>query len=76
MDNEIEEARSVFVVVVNGEEQYSVWPSGREIPSGWREAGKSGPKSDCLAYIREMWTDLRPLSLRRRMEERARGAAG
>ncbi|MFC0105361.1 MbtH family protein [Kibdelosporangium aridum] len=54
-----------FVVVINHEEQYSIWPEGREIPNGWREAGVSGSKSDCLAHIAGVWTDLRPLSVRR-----------
>jgi MbtH protein len=59
-------------VVVNDEEQYSLWPSARENAPGWRDAGKSGTKAECLAYINEVWTDMRPLSLRRRM---ARGGA-
>ncbi|MBB5780238.1 MbtH family protein [Nonomuraea jabiensis] len=54
-----------FVVVINHEEQYSIWPAGREIPTGWREAGAEGGKSDCLAHIAQVWTDLRPLSVRR-----------
>ena len=53
-----------FQVVVNHEEQYSIWPEYKEIPQGWRAAGKSGLKKDCLAYIEEVWTDMRPLSLR------------
>jgi MbtH protein len=56
-------------VVVNHEEQYSIWPADRDIPLGWREAGKQGTKADCLAYIEEVWTDMRPLSLRRKMDE-------
>lgn len=56
-------------VVVNHEEQYSIWPADREVPSGWREAGKQGNKVECLAYIEEVWTDMRPLSLRRQMDE-------
>ncbi|MCY1006038.1 MbtH family NRPS accessory protein [Nannocystis pusilla] len=58
-----------YKVVVNHEEQYSIWPEDRELPLGWREAGKSGLKDECLAYINEVWTDMRPLSLRKRMEE-------
>lgn len=58
----------VFRVVVNHEEQYSIWPTDREIPGGWREVGKNGPKTECLAYIKEVWTDMRPLSLRKKME--------
>jgi uncharacterized protein YbdZ (MbtH family) len=62
------EDTTVYKVVVNHEEQYSIWPSYKEIPLGWKEVGKSGPKSECLDYIKEVWTDMRPLSLRRRME--------
>ncbi len=62
-----EDAR--FVVVINHEEQYSIWPEGREIPLGWKEVGKSGSKKECLDYIEEVWTDMRPLSLRKKMEE-------
>ena len=58
-----------YVVVVNDEEQYSIWPAGREIPAGWRAVGKSGTKDECLAYVEEVWTDMRPLSLRRQMEQ-------
>ena len=54
-----------FRVVVNHEEQYSLWPAGREVPPGWRDAGKQGTREECLAYIEEVWTDMRPLSLRR-----------
>ena len=57
-----------YRVVMNHEEQYSIWPADREIPLGWKDAGKTGPKADCLAYIEEVWTDMRPLSLRRKME--------
>ena len=57
-----------FKVLLNDEEQYSLWPDDREIPSGWREAGKSGTKAECLAYIEEVWTDMRPKSLRDRSD--------
>ncbi len=60
---------SLYKVVINGEEQYSIWPAGRDNPLGWRDAGKSGPKAECLAYIQEVWTDMRPLSLREKKEE-------
>ena len=69
---------TLYDVVVNHEEQYSIWWSDREIPAGWRKCGKSGPKDECLAYIETVWTDMRPLSLRKRMaqaEEEARTAA-
>ncbi|GAA3419645.1 MbtH family protein [Streptosporangium vulgare] len=54
-----------YRVVVNHEEQYSIWPDGRDLPDGWREEGVSGTKEDCLAHIDRVWTDLRPLSVRR-----------
>jgi uncharacterized protein YbdZ (MbtH family) len=63
---------TIYKVVVNHEEQYSIWPADRENPLGWRDVGKSGPKAECLAYIEEVWTDMRPLSLRKQMEEMAR----
>jgi MbtH protein len=59
-----EDDRTIYKVVVNHEEQYSIWPSYKQIPAGWREAGKEGLKSDCLAYVEGAWTDMRPLSLR------------
>jgi uncharacterized protein YbdZ (MbtH family) len=59
-----------YRVVVNHEEQYSIWPEyKKEIPLGWREVGKTGPKEECLAYITEIWTDMRPLSLRNKMAQ-------
>lgn len=66
-----DEDQTVYKVVVNHEEQYSIWPEYRENPLGWNDAGKVGPKADCLAYIKEVWTDMRPLSLRKKMEELA-----
>ncbi|EIK94323.1 MbtH-like protein [Pseudomonas sp. M47T1] len=62
---------TVFTVVVNHEEQYSIWPEYKAIPQGWREAGKSGLKAECLAFIEQVWTDMRPLSLRLHMEQQA-----
>lgn len=64
-----EEGKRNYSVVVNHEEQYSIWLANRKIPLGWREAGKQGTKSECLAYIEEVWTDMRPLSLRKSMAE-------
>jgi uncharacterized protein YbdZ (MbtH family) len=63
---------TIYKVVVNHEEQYSIWPADRENPLGWRDVGKSGSKAQCLAYIEVVWTDMRPLSLRKHMEEMAR----
>src|SRR5436309_533566 len=59
---------TIYKVVLNHEEQYSIWPVDRENPAGWRDAGKSGTKAECLAYIKEVWTDMRPLSLRKQMD--------
>ena len=66
VDEEQDDA-TVYKVVVNEEEQYSIWPSQQENAPGWRDAGKSGSRAECLAYIESVWTDMRPLSLRRRM---------
>ena len=60
-----------YLVVLNDEEQYSIWLAGRDIPPGWRTDGFNGPKPDCLAHIEEVWTGMRPLSLRRAMEQAA-----
>lgn len=56
-----------YKAVVNHEEQYSIWPVKKPNPAGWRDAGKSGTKDECLDYIKEVWTDMRPLSVRRQM---------
>jgi MbtH protein len=68
MSYDDEEDVRQYAVVVNDEEQYSIWLADRELPSGWRHAGKGGTKPECLKYIDEVWTDMRPLSLRRKME--------
>lgn len=62
---------TLYKVVMNHEEQYSIWPDYRELPAGWTAAGRSGTKAECLAHIQEVWTDMRPLSLRRSMDEAA-----
>ena len=72
MQRDEEEDTTVYRVVVNHEEQYSIWPVYKEIPLGWRDVGKQGPKAECLNYIKEVWTDMRPLSLRKKMEEDAK----
>jgi MbtH protein len=69
---EEQEDNTIYKVVVNHEEQYSIWPVDRENPLGWNDTGKTGPKADCLAYVKEVWTDMRPLSLRKKMEEAGR----
>jgi MbtH protein len=63
------EDTTVYKVVLNHEEQYSIWPADRENPLGWRDEGKRGSKQECLDHIDEVWTDMRPLSLRRQMAE-------
>jgi MbtH protein len=60
---------TIYKVVVNHEEQYSIWPADRENALGWSDAGKTGTKDECLAYIKEVWTDMRPLSLRKQMDD-------
>jgi MbtH protein len=64
MDRADQEDKTIYKVVVNHEEQYSIWPSDRENPLGWRDVGKTGLKEECLSFIKEVWTDMRPLSLR------------
>lgn len=63
------EDTTIYKVVVNHEEQYSIWPEYKENPHGWTDVGKVGPKAECLEYIKDTWTDMRPLSLRKMMEE-------
>jgi MbtH protein len=67
MSDETEDT-TLYQAVLNHEEQYSIWPLDRQLPLGWSDAGKHGTKAECLAYIEEVWTDMRPLSLRRAME--------
>lgn len=59
----------VFKVLVNEEAQYSLWPQWKEIPGGWRDTGVQGDKASCLAHVEEVWTDMRPQSLRVWMDE-------
>jgi MbtH protein len=63
-----------YKIVVNDEEQYSIWPVHRETPAGWSDEGTAGTKEECLAQIELIWVDMRPLSLRRQMNA-AQGAA-
>jgi uncharacterized protein YbdZ (MbtH family) len=64
-----EEDTTIYDVVMNHEEQYSIWPAHREMPRGWTAVGKQGRKPECLEHIKEVWTDMRPLSLRKKMAE-------
>jgi MbtH protein len=56
------------IVLVNHEEQYSLWPKGKDIPNGWQATGKEGTMEECSRYVDEIWTDMRPLSLRKKMD--------
>lgn len=60
---------SKYSVVINHEEQYSIFPADRSVPSGWKKVGKSGTKEECLRYIEEVWTDMRPSNVRSKVEE-------
>ncbi|MGQ0838791.1 MbtH family protein [Actinokineospora sp.] len=64
-------ADGTYLVVVNDEEQYSVWFADRRLPAGWRAEGTSGTREECLDHIERIWTDMRPLGLRRRMAAEA-----
>jgi MbtH protein len=68
--NETED-KTIYKAVVNHEEQFSIWPAYKPNPAGWRDAGKTGTKDEVLAFIKEVWTDMRPLSLRVKMAARA-----
>jgi MbtH protein len=65
----VDTSSDTYAVVLNDEEQYSIWPVGRDLPAGWRQSGFMGHKEECLAHIDEVWTDIRPLSLRRAIEQ-------
>jgi MbtH protein len=70
MTNNEQNDETIYLVVVNHEEQYSIWPKWKqELPLGWKAVGKEASKTECLAYIEEAWTDMRPLSLRQAMQE-------
>ena len=67
MNRDEEEDTAIYKVVVNHENQYSIYPVERTNPLGWNDAGKTGLKAECLEYIEEVWSDMRPLSLRLKM---------
>jgi MbtH protein len=64
-----DDEEALFEVVMNHEEQYSIWPADREVPAGWKKVGKQGKKAECLDHINQVWTDMRPLSLRQKMSQ-------
>jgi MbtH protein len=69
-------AEQTFQVVLNDEEQYSIWADGQEPPAGWRPAGFTGSREDCLAHVDRVWTDMRPKSLRDAMDAAGQAEAG
>ena len=65
-----EDVAELYKVLINIEEQYGYWPAFKDfIPTGWKETGKIGTKDECAAYVKEVWTDMRPLSLRKQMSD-------
>jgi len=64
-----DDSNELFMVLVNEEEQYSFWPKGLSVPNGWRATGTEGTREVCGAYVKSVWTDMRPLSLRKHMSE-------
>jgi MbtH protein len=71
MTNPFDDETGDFLVVVNDEEQYSLWPAFKEIPAGWRATGPRGDRKTCLDWIEKVWTDMRPRSLREAMDAAA-----
>ncbi len=67
MERDEQKDDTTYRAVMNHEEQYSIWPAHKALPPGWKDAGKTGTKDECLDYIERVWTDMRPLSLRQRM---------
>ncbi|MET7878893.1 MbtH family protein [Micromonospora profundi] len=68
MTNPFDDAEGRFLVLVNDEGQHSLWPAFADVPAGWRVVHGEADRQSCLAYVEEHWTDMRPLSLARRME--------
>jgi MbtH protein len=67
-----DEDKTIYRVVVNHEEQYSIWPTHMEIPAGWKEVGTTGTKAQCLERVKELWTDMRPLSVRQQLDAQSK----
>jgi uncharacterized protein YbdZ (MbtH family) len=72
MTNPFEDENAEYLVLINDEQQYSLWPAFRDIPAGWRATGPKGKRRECLDWIDKNWTDMRPKSLRDAMEQSAR----
>jgi MbtH protein len=75
MTNPFEDENAEYLVLINDEEQYSLWPAFRDIPAGWTATGPRGKRRECLDWIENNWTDMRPKSLRDAMEKAARERA-
>lgn len=75
MTNPFEDAEATYVVLINDEAQYSLWPSFAEVPAGWSVALAETDRAACLEYINENWTDMRPKSLVEAMAASGQGAA-
>lgn len=73
---ELETTQGRYAVVANHEEQYSIWEAGRDLPPGWSEVDKRGTKEECLDYIRQVWTDMRPKSLRNHLGQAGPASTG
>jgi MbtH protein len=73
MQSEDTGSTAQYIVLINHEEQYSIWPAGKKIPPGWEQVGPTGSEEECVAYVDEHWTDMRPKSLREEMARRAGG---
>lgn len=67
----MEDDSTTYKVIINHEEQYALWPANNDLPAGWRAEGKTGSRDECTTHIREVWTDMRPLSLRETLDEAA-----
>ncbi len=67
MDEQVTSTRR-YLVLMNDEEQYSLWPAGKTVPAGWRAVGTEGSEQECLDYVDRTWTDMRPASLRRAIQ--------
>ena len=76
MNSDDKEDTTIYKVVVNHEEQYSIWPAEKSNALGWTDAGKTGPKAECLAYVKEVWTDMRPKNLRLKMDQQDKSTLG
>jgi MbtH protein len=68
MSASLSQSEAMYEVVVNQDGQYSIWPVNKAVPQGWTKAGKQGSKESCLEFINEVWTDMRPVSTRARMQ--------